>query len=208
MKSHRPTLNLCLIRGQFRFFCQLQLSPPVTKQNKMWSDMVKRVTETPVGLGWVLMIQSVSIILRIAGAEAPRFLRDASEANCGFINNCCTKFLGGWNSEWQPGPQPWPAELRSPGYSFFSSCLVPCRSHRRGTQEEVLLGTHAHLPCICLEFPLSLLPLGHYTYCNFFSSKLLTLAPSGLLTVTLLQLLYVGSTWFLLSRFSPLFIIS
>lgn len=86
------------------------------KQNKMWSDMVKRVTETPMGLGRMLMIQSVSIILRIAGAEAPRFLRDASENNCGFINNCCTKFLGGWNSEWQLGPQPWPAELQSPGY--------------------------------------------------------------------------------------------
>lgn len=93
---------------------------------------------------------------------------------------------------------------------FFSSCLmVGHTSHGRRMWEEVLPWSHVDPPCICPELPLSLLHLGHYTYHSCFSSsKLLASAPSGLLTVTVLWLLYVGSTGFLLPRFCLLFIIT
>lgn len=54
---------------------------------------MKRMAKTPVKLGQLLMIQSVSIILRRAGAEVVRFSRQSPQDSCDFINKCHPKIL-------------------------------------------------------------------------------------------------------------------
>lgn len=168
----------------------------------MWSDLVRRVTETSMIRGHLLMIPSVPITLRMAGAEASRLSRQTSQDDCGSPLWIQNESLGPNHDLLNCRAQVtssilfflWSPVHLLVGWGGGGSPMNSCQS-----RSWLTVG-------ICFQFLLSLLPLLPLQSPCFSFSELLASETSGLLTVTLLQLLYVGATWFLLPRLCFLFI--